>query len=440
MKFAGFIFCLLVICANSVLMKDDQDFKILDEMENALSSKNSKTVIDTTLSFEDIDKMIYEQLTKEKTDKQEESSKAEGLKMVQQILNDELPQKNSQQDVQAVKEKRKADDIEYIAKLFKEVFDSQKKEDGQAVEKKEYGQAVEKQEDGVETVGKKEKEDEAVEEPVCEDELSTQDCYDLAYNGSCTDPKTSKQTLKVCKRSCRVCCADNEKSQTCKLLKTLRNPMSICQMANTHERLRITCTKTCQYCAKAMTEVPCIRSKYGCCWDGSIAQFHIGTMEDGCPACRDYGGEKFCKSFQPDCKERYTLKGEQIRALCPMTCQRCGVFKKCADNPRLQDTCGLLRNDGACQSMFNAMKYNCPKTCNICHKATIDCKDTRFGCCENGKTIAKDPSNSSCPECHDDITSPVAKHCKRLVAHRVCKTHSAFMRKYCGGSCKFCTK
>lgn len=34
----------------------------------------------------------------------------------------------------------------------------------------------------------------------------------------------------------------------------------------------------------AAAEAYCVRTKYGCCWDGSEAKVHVGTATDGCPS------------------------------------------------------------------------------------------------------------------------------------------------------------
>ena len=36
----------------------------------------------------------------------------------------------------------------------------------------------------------------------------------------------------------------------------------------------------------AAAEAYCVRTKYGCCWDGSVAKDHVGTATDGCPGKR----------------------------------------------------------------------------------------------------------------------------------------------------------
>ena len=33
----------------------------------------------------------------------------------------------------------------------------------------------------------------------------------------------------------------------------------------------------------AAAEAYCVRTKYGCCWDGSVAKVHVGTAADRCP-------------------------------------------------------------------------------------------------------------------------------------------------------------
>ena len=35
--------------------------------------------------------------------------------------------------------------------------------------------------------------------------------------------------------------------------------------------------------SEAALEPPCVRSKFGCCWEGTIAKNHVGSHDDGCP-------------------------------------------------------------------------------------------------------------------------------------------------------------
>jgi len=271
------------------------------------------------------------------------------------------------------------------------------------------------------------------EEEKCEDVWKSNDCYRLAYNGTCS--VYPKEMNKRCKRSCRFCCADANIG-ICKTISKLKDVKATCVAKNLHERLRIMCPKTCGFCGKALAEIPCIRSTYGCCWDGSIAKDHIGTERDGCPACKNVKSDSFCERFKSDCSEDYTLAGEQIRFMCPKTCRRCGPHAICRDDPSVKDTCLMLKMQDGCQNIFHAMKFSCAKTCGICKSSTVDCQDTAYGCCADQRTIAKGIFKDGCPECTD---KPDTKYdCKYLNKFNACYTHKKAMNKFCAGTCEFC--
>ncbi|XP_066918517.1 papilin-like [Clytia hemisphaerica] len=279
----------------------------------------------------------------------------------------------------------------------------------------------------------------------CRDLVSTKRCEQMKKRRFCEIyPKEMK---KRCRRTCQFCCADSSSASVCKTLSKFSQRVRerTCHSEKFYSILKKSCPKTCEYCGKAPSEPPCVRSKYGCCWEGTIAKDHVGTSRDGCPECKDRSGKEFCSQFRVHCNDKFSKSGRQIRQLCPRTCRRCGPHQICRDEPTLLDSCLQMKHDTdsfgskPCLDNFHVMKFNCPKTCKICKVSTIECRQTEFGCCPDGTTIAKDFFMNSCKECND---SPDKKtyRCGFWAQHKVCKTHEDFMRKHCGGTCKFCAK
>lgn len=279
----------------------------------------------------------------------------------------------------------------------------------------------------------------------CRDEIKTKDCERMAKDKFCQ--KYPKEMKKRCRRTCQFCCADNPTVSTCKNLESSSQRVRerMCHSEKFYATLKTICPKTCGYCGKAPSEPPCVRSQYGCCWEGTIAKDHVGTSRDGCPECKDRLSQKFCNDFRIHCSERFSKAGKQVRQMCPRSCRRCGPNQICRDEPSLRDSCLQMKHDTdsygskPCVDNFHVMRFNCPKTCNICKVSTIECTRTEFGCCADGKTIAKDFFKSSCKECNDN---PNPKYrCKYWSKHKACKskTHKDFMRKHCAGTCKFCS-
>jgi len=282
---------------------------------------------------------------------------------------------------------------------------------------------------GVPGLYKKVKED----QKKCIDAKGLGYCYKKAFANECH--VKPKEMEKDCARSCRFCCDDDQSifSKKCGEYKKI----GLCAKPDYQDRLRIFCPKTCAFCGRAAAEPPCVRSTYGCCWDGAIAKNHVGTADDGCKPCVDYYSTPFCQKFKTDCTNSWSLAGTQARTLCPKTCGRCGPHKICRDDPTMVDSCLSLSRDGMCISNFHVMKFSCPKSCHICHKSTIHCKDTTFGCCDDGKTIAKGYFKEGCKECTDIESSSF--DCKFLKKHHACAANKDRMKVLCPATCGFCS-
>jgi len=267
----------------------------------------------------------------------------------------------------------------------------------------------------------------------CIDAKGLDYCYNKAIAHECHHHPTEMKN--DCARSCGFCCDDDKTLVGVKKCESFKK-MKLCEKENYQDRLRIFCPRTCGFCGKAAAEPPCVRSTYGCCWDGDTATHHVGTFDDGCKECKDFYDSQFCHKFIMDCNNEWSLAGQQIRTLCPKTCGRCGPHKICRDDPKMSHTCAELKADGACVSNFHVMKFNCPMTCHICKKSTIDCAHTTYGCCDDGQTIAKGANREGCIEC-TDIVSP-SYDCVHLKKHHACTSHKDRMKVLCPATCGFC--
>jgi len=265
----------------------------------------------------------------------------------------------------------------------------------------------------------------------CFDKKGIKYCYKKAFNNECHD---NPEMERDCARSCRFCC-DDDKTVGVEKCKSFKK-MGLCSEGDFQDRLRIFCPRTCEFCGRVPAEPPCVTSKYGCCWDGGVAQDHVGTASDGCTPCQDYYSADFCNKFKHDCNNSWSVAGEQMRTLCPKTCGKCGPHKVCRDDPRMTDSCASLARKGSCTSNFHVMKFSCAKSCELCHKSTIDCKDTTYGCCEDGKTIAKGYFKEGCKECSDIKSDQF--DCEFLKLHHACLNHKDRMKVLCPATCGYC--
>ena len=82
------------------------------------------------------------------------------------------------------------------------------------------------------------------------------------------------------------------------------------------------CKKTCGKCPDPKQPFPprfCSSTRYGCCWDGSVAK---GDNFKGCRPCKDRYPD-LCVTFIFDCKSSVYKNRIFMKRNCPMTCGFC---------------------------------------------------------------------------------------------------------------------
>lgn len=193
-----------------------------------------------------------------------------------------------------------------------------------------------------------------------------QDCYELAQAGKCVEDVAFMS--QKCRKTCMHCCGDVMEESQCK--KYVDNTM--CTNAKYISRLKFICAKSCGFCGEANTELPCVNSEFGCCWNG-VARKYPGPKDSlegvGCKDCDNHQSSIFCKRQYENCHD------DMQKRLCPKTCGVCGVDRRCEDK-LLDIQCVNMKSQAMCENKAAMMSYYCPQTCNFC-KA---CRDTHSNC------------------------------------------------------------
>jgi len=431
---------------------EEETKRLLSELNDILSRDDIKLDSNNDI-LDSLEK--YVKAKKEKLDKEHEDKESKKKEVVEVQVKKEAASVEDAGDDKAFLDKemgeldaiassikhdeeKMSDEEEVLAK----VLDDQIKAEKDELEKKDTTTTVLAEENN--NVEKKESfHTDEVKETVGDDEGEvecadkyTNYCYKQAVKGACaTDAAVMG---RYCKRSCRFCCADNAdfaKSGRCKIYKKL----GMCKRAvDSQDRLRILCPKTCEFCGRAATEALCVRSEFGCCWNGGVAKNHVGTVDDGCKVCKDGYSKTFCNKFAINCNDTWSRAGEQIRRYCPLTCQVCGPHQRCIDNPAMIDSCAQMKYEQNCVNNLNAMKYSCAKTCGLCKHTSIACADTKYGCCNDGVRISQGWFGEGCKECADLIRSDTQHSCAFLKKHHACENNKDRMKSLCPATCGYC--
>lgn len=98
--------------------------------------------------------------------------------------------------------------------------------------------------------------------------------------------------------------------------------------------------------------------------------------------------------------------------------------------------CPMWKRTGRLDCKLRILKKYCKDTCNVCRAEgpPVDCKVTKFGCCWDKKTVAKDKYQKGCPACKDRYVTECkafVKQCGRDDIRKICP-------QTCGVKCKTC--
>jgi len=100
------------------------------------------------------------------------------------------------------------------------------------------------------------------------------------------------------------------------------------------------------------------KSPFGCCWDNKTIAF--GVSGEGCPECIDK--KESCSKWKDFCHI------QEIRQVCPQSCDVCPKPKTNCENSTLQDNdsyCRLYVKFGLCK--HDRINSYCKKSCSGCN-------------------------------------------------------------------------
>ena len=116
----------------------------------------------------------------------------------------------------------------------------------------------------------------------------------------------------------------------------------------------------------------------------------------------------------------------------------------CQNRIRLPERCEREKARRGCQN--EVMQRNCARTCNLCDKkapappkVAVDCQDTTYGCCWDGKTTKRDYYDAGCPECKDDeIYAALCGIWEKYCHNTTFDKYHEVVQKYCHKTCNNC--
>lgn len=131
----------------------------------------------------------------------------------------------------------------------------------------------------------------------------------------------------------------------------------------------------------------CNSTRFGCCYD-QVTIALTATLDDCLPLCAST--EFGC------CKDNSTATDTE-KSNCPENAKKPASIEKVDEDCEIEEiTVGEGSGDIIEGSGTDGTDQIDPKPTKVCKKKTVECKDTKFGCCSDEKTIKLDENGLGC--------------------------------------------